>query len=99
MGVTGALASLVVELSERLRWAADSARLLYPSRAANKRNLTHVDDVKYQRRRRLAHLDRGCTFQTTRPRTPWPCPVEWWESLCDSWWRQVMARMPSPGAV
>ena len=28
-----------------------------------------------------------------------PCPVEWWESLCDSWWRQVMARMPSPGAV
>jgi hypothetical protein len=51
MGVTGAFASLVVELSERLLRAADSPRVLYPSRAANNRNLTHVDEVLDQRRR------------------------------------------------
>jgi hypothetical protein len=44
MVVTGAFASLVVELSEGLSGSRLRARL-YPSRAADNRNLSHVDDV------------------------------------------------------
>ena len=41
----------------------------------------------------------GGQYRVPRARLEGQRPVVWWESVCDSWWRQVMARMPSPGAV
>ena len=35
-------------------------------------------------------MSRNSDDRTTGQR-----PVEWWESLCEFWWRQVMARNPS----
>ena len=37
----------------------------------------------------IPHIERGLGARQR--------PVEWWESVCDSWWSQVMARMPSSG--